>query len=248
MCSRTIISKNFGIDDAIKKTKAHGDLASLETLLKKKLAAISPKSSTSQQKKAPASLVSALTSPQSISTLEPPLTQKDLLSVGLSYVGFSIQRQKNVKLESNIERFKGFYGLEPRTLVAVFTDVKDRFPSVSFKHLLLTMNWLTLYDIYIVLSGRWGYHHDSIGSIVFECTRMLQSFLKDKVGLHLVDMTAKVPLTMDTVNFTTYEIRTDPSSKWYDPKSHSSGLVSVFVFLIVVAFVFQTFHLNLNSL
>ena len=82
----------------------------------------------------------------------------------------------------------------------------------------------------------------------FECTRMLQSFLKDKVGLHLVDMTAKVPLTMDTVNFTTYEIRTDPSSKWYDPKSHSSGLVSVFVFLIVVAFVFQTFHLNLNSL
>ena len=137
MCSRTIISKNFGIDDAIKKTKAHGDLASLETLLKKKLAAISPKSSTSQQKKAPASLVSALTSPQSISTLEQPLTQKDLLSVGLSYVGFSIQRQKNVKLESNIERFKGFYGLEPRTLVAVFTDVKDRFPSVSFKHLLL---------------------------------------------------------------------------------------------------------------
>jgi hypothetical protein len=242
--TKILAALELAIDSAIKKTKAHGNLASLETLLKKKLAGISPKSSTSQQKKAPASLVSSsqrkktptLTSPQSIFTLEPPLTQKDLLSVGLSYVGFSVQRQQNVKLESNIERFKGFYGLEPRTLVAVFTDVKDRFPSVSFRHLLLTMNWLTLYDIYIVLSGRWGYHHDSIARIVFEGTRMLQSFLKDKVGLHLVDMTAKVPLTMDTVNFTTYEIRTDPSSKWYDPKSHSSGLVSVF--LIVAAFVF----------
>jgi len=63
----------------------------------------------------------------------------------------------NVRLETNIERFKGFYGLEPRTLLSVFTDVKDRFPAVNIKHLMMTMNWLTLYDKYVVLSGRWGY-------------------------------------------------------------------------------------------
>mmetsp|Transcript_2524 Transcript_2524/g.5573 ORF Transcript_2524/g.5573 Transcript_2524/m.5573 type:complete len:187 (-) Transcript_2524:127-687(-) len=37
-------------------------------------------------------------------------------------------------------------------------------------------------------------------------------------------MTVDVPLTMDTVNFTTKEIRTDPNSQWYDPKRHSCGL------------------------
>ena len=157
----------------------------------------------------------------------PPLTKKDLLSVGLVHAGFDHDRQRNVKVQTNIDRFKAFYGLEPTTLVPVFTDVKDRFPDATFHHLLLTMNWLTLYDKYLVLSGRWGYHHDTIGPMVWRYARMIQSFLKDKVGTHLVDMSIPIPLSLDTVNFTVNEIRTDPHSKWYDHKSHSSGFVSL---------------------
>ena len=79
-------------------------------------------------------------------TLIPPLTKKDLLSVGLLHAGFDHSRQNNVKDATNIDRFKAFYGLEPTTLVPVFTDVKDKFPEATFHHLLITMNWLTLYD------------------------------------------------------------------------------------------------------
>ncbi len=159
-------------------------------------------------------------------TLNPPLTKKDLLSVGLLHAGFDHSRQNKVKDATNIDRFKAFYGLEPTTLVPVFTKVKDKFPDATFHHLLITMNWLTLYDTYLVLSGRWGLHHDTIGKLVWRYARMIQSFLNDKVGLHHVDMGTAIPLTLDTVTFTVNEIRTDPNSRWYDHKSHSSGFVS----------------------
>ena len=50
--------------------------------------------------------------------LIPPLTNKDLLSVGLLHAGFDHNRQKNVKDATNIEWFKAFY--------PVFTDMKDK--------------------------------------------------------------------------------------------------------------------------
>ena len=156
-----------------------------------------------------------------------------------------------MKDATNIERFKAFYGLEPSTLVPVFTDVKDKFPDATFHHLLITMNWLALYDKYLVLSGRWGLHHDTIGSLVWRYARMIQSFLNDKVGLHLVDMNTALPLTLDTVTFTVNEIRTEPDSKWYDHKSHSSGFVSrEFLFMLLLAneFASLTRHLLLAQL
>ena len=122
--------------------------------------------------------------------------------------GFDHSRQNNVNDATNIERFKAFYGLEPTTLVPAFTDVKNKFPEATFHHLLITMNWLTLYDKYLVLSGRWGYHPATIGPLVWRYARMIQSFLNDKVGLHHVDMDTAIPLSLDTTTFTVNEIRT----------------------------------------
>ncbi len=131
--SHHLADLDAAIDNAIKQSK--DGLASLESLLKMKLEMIARKRPTTTSlkgwKKAPEptlQLTSAVPK-----TLPLPLTSKELLSCGLSYAGFSIQRQGNVRLETNIERFKGFYGLEPRTLSPVFTDVKNRFPAVNIK-------------------------------------------------------------------------------------------------------------------
>ncbi|KAL7452837.1 hypothetical protein ACHAWC_004556 [Mediolabrus comicus] len=204
-------------------------LATLENLLKTALEKVAqkkktflppPKNRSRQNSEKRSSPTPPLAVPK---TLNPPLTKKDLLSVGLLHAGFDHSRQNKVKDATNIDRFKAFYGLEPTTLVPVFTKVKDKFPDATFHHLLITMNWLTLYDTYLVLSGRWGLHHDTIGKLVWQYARMIQSFLNDKVGLHHVDMGTAIPLTLDTVTFTVNEIRTDPNSRWYDHKSHSSG-------------------------
>jgi len=216
-------------------------LATLENLLKtalekvaqkKKIFLPPPKNRSRQNSEKRSSPTPPLAVPK---TLNPPLTKKDLLSVGLFHAGFDHSRQNKVKDATNIDRFKAFYGLEPTTLVPVFTKVKDKFPDATFHHLLITMNWLTLYDTYLVLSGRWGLHHDTIGKLVWRYARMIQSFLNDKVGLHHVDMAPAIPLTLDTVTFIVNEIRTDPNSRWYDHKSHSSGFVSrILVFLLLL--------------
>ena len=199
-------------------------LATLENLLKTVLEKVAQKTRSRQSSKKRSSSTPPLAVPK---TLIPPLTKKDLLSVGLTHAGFDHSRQNNVNDATNIERFKAFYGLEPTTLVPAFTDVKNKFPEATFHHLLITMNWLTLYDKYLVLSGRWGYHPDTIGPLVWRYARMIQSFLNDKVGLHHVDMDTAIPLSLDTATFTVNEIRTDPNSRWYDHKSYSSGFVSL---------------------
>ena len=153
-------------------TKLAGLITLLKTVLEKaaqKTSLPPPHTTKSQQKLKKRSSTSSPAVPK---TLTPPLTKKDLLSVGLMHAGFDLIRQQNVKHQTNIDRFKAFYGLEPTTLVPVFTDVKDRFPEATFHHLLLTMNWLTLYDKYLVLSGRWGYHPDTIGPMVWRYARM----------------------------------------------------------------------------
>ena len=211
-------------------------LASLQVILMTMLEKVSQKISPTakpqqkQKKRFPSTVSSSLFCPVP-KELALPLTTADLLSVGLLYAGFSLKRQHSVKLETNIERFKGFYGLEATTLVAAFTDVKNRFPKVTFRNLLLTMNWLTLYDKYVVLSGRWGLFHDTIGPIVIKCTQMIQSFLNDKTGLHLVDMNVDIPLTLDTSNFSINEMRSDPHSKYFNPKNYDCGLVSLCIYV-----------------
>ena len=91
----------------------------------------------------------------------PTIIKDRLLSEGLEYVGFNRQRQKNVQHKTNVDRFKACYGLEPTTLVHVFTDVMKRFPKATIKHLSLTLNWLTTYQSYYLLSGIWDLHHDT---------------------------------------------------------------------------------------
>ena len=116
-------------------------LATLENLLKTVLEKVAQKTRSRQNSKKRSSSTPPLAVPK---TLIPPLTKKDLLSVGLTHAGFDHSRQNNVNDATNIERFKAFYGLEPTTLVPAFTDVKNKFPEATFHHLLITMNWLTL--------------------------------------------------------------------------------------------------------
>ena len=90
--------------------------------------------------------------------------------------------------ETNLHRFKAFYGKPSQTLVAMFVDSTNAFPSVSRKDLLMTMNWFTIYDMLPVLAGRWGYSEHYIGPKVKECGKMIQSIMPRKIHFHLVIM------------------------------------------------------------
>ena len=89
-------------------------------------------------------------------------THTEMLSLGLSFVGFDHARQNKVCTETNSTRFKAFFGKLPPTLLPLFLDLRSKFPNLQVKIFLTTMNWFTLYESRPVLAGRWSIYEDYI--------------------------------------------------------------------------------------
>jgi len=147
-----------------------------------------------------------------------------ILSIGLSKVGFGVQRQCRVVRGLNIGRFKAFYGVPPVTVRAIFNDLKEAYASVELEYLLLALNWLNLYSTEPVMSGRWGFCYDHIRKMTKVYAKMIQSLKERKITFDGFDPDEIHLISVDTVSFRTQEFRNDPSSDWFDFKSHSSGL------------------------
>ena len=137
--------------------------------------------------------------------------EQDMLIAGLLYAGFDSKRQESVNLGTNIERFKAFYQLPPKTLLAYFTDVRKKCPNVSHRDLLMTFNWFTLYEPLPVLSGRWGYCEPHIGTRTQECCAMMQTLKESKIRFEFDDNGRIFLASHDTVSFTTQEFRLNPN-------------------------------------
>jgi len=150
-------------------------------------------------------------------------TPDEILYNGLIYAGFGPERQQRNNLQRNINRFKAFYGVEPTTVAPYIECMKDEYPDITYKYCLLTMNWLFGYDTYSVLSGRWNYCEETIGEVVIKYGLMMAEIGRGKIVFQLND-DVELGRTVDCATFPTNEMRQDPSTIWYDPKSHSCGL------------------------
>ena len=161
------------------------------------------------------------------------MTVDDILFYGLCYVGFGEERQ-NVVIETSVDQFKAHFGPEPKTVKDLMSDLCEEFPDTSFKELLMALNWLKLYDIESVLAARWDYDESTCRSKIRETTKRIQSF---KERLIVFDPSSFRPeevhiITVDGVNFITQEFRLNPSTGYFDHKSHSCGLKYEFAIAI----------------
>jgi len=153
------------------------------------------------------------------------VTSDDILGAGLVYVGFAHDRQAKNNERRKINWFKVFYGVEPITVAAMFEDIRKLRKRVNVKEFLMALNWLFLYDTYPVLSGRWQFSEEFIMKSVDAYRFLIEKLLKRKIVFKL-EHDLKLGRSVDCSNFMVQEMRLDPSSKWYDHKSNSCGLVS----------------------
>ena len=153
------------------------------------------------------------------------VTAQDILAYGLMHVGFGKERQ-NVVEKTSVDRFKAHYGPEPKTVKDLMTDLSDSFPSTSFKELLMGLNWLKLYDIEAVLAGRWGYSEGKCRDKCREVVRHIQAFREELISFDPSIFRSEEThiISVDCVNFVTEEFRLNPSTAYFDHKSHSCGL------------------------
>ena len=149
-------------------------------------------------------------------------TPDDILQAGLIYAGFDLARQSVNNEARKINWFKAFYGVAPVTVVAMFKDIQRM--DTNVKEFLMVFNWLFLYDTYPVLSGRWKFCEEFIMKSVAEYGSLIEELSRKKIIFELKhDVT--LGRSLDCCNFIVQEMRLDPSSKWFDHKSNSCGLV-----------------------
>ena len=146
-----------------------------------------------------------------------------IMEAGLSYAGFDATRQKRNTVSRKIDWFKAFYGVEPSTVAPFFSDVKNEYPTIMLKDFLMTMNWICLYETYPILSGRWKYCEEYIGSKVLEYGMLMRNVAVKKIVFEL-EHDVELGRTVDCCTFMVNEMRLDPSYAWFDYKTHSCGL------------------------
>ena len=156
----------------------------------------------------------------------------DLLCDGLLFAGFDPKRLQKNNTARKTEWFKAFYGVEHTTAAPYLADLRKDNPDVNAKDCLMTMNWLTCYDTYPVLSARWKRSVEYIGPRVIEYGLLMAKLGRKKIVFALKD-DVKIGRSVDGVTFMTREMRLDPSSKWFDWKTHSCGLVGP-IFLVTI--------------
>ncbi|KAL7529872.1 hypothetical protein ACHAXR_003199 [Thalassiosira sp. AJA248-18] len=147
----------------------------------------------------------------------------DILYDGLIFAGFDPNRLKRNNVRRKAEWFKAFYGVEHTTAAPYLADLRKEHPDVDFKDCLMTMNWLTGYDVYPVLSARWGYCEEYIGPKVWDYCDKMATLARKKIFFELAH-DIELGRTVDCATFMTREMRLTPSSDWFDWKTHSCGL------------------------
>ncbi len=149
----------------------------------------------------------------------------DILTPGLLLAGFEPAALKRNSKERKNEWFKAFYGVPPSTVAPYLAALHDDNPGIDFKDCLMTLNWLFLYSSYPVLRGRWKRPEEYIAGKVVEIGTMMQKLAEKHIKFDL-ENNVELGRTIDCVNFLMQEFRLDPSTRWFDPKSHSCGVVS----------------------
>jgi len=102
----------------------------------------------------------------------------------------------------------------------------------------MTLNWLYMIDKQSVLSGRWKCCKETIGITVETYAKMIQTLKKKKIKFVLTRGKRHIA-SIDCCNFSTHEFCQDPSGRWFDHKSNSSGLVSICFLVLCYSFFFS---------
>ena len=155
------------------------------------------------------------------------ISEYDVLSYGLSMIGFGLERQ-NVRHQLNEERFQSAFCVPSSSIAPILNDLGNEYPDMKYKDTMMVMNWFKGYGTEHELAGRWGYCEDYIRASCKETTKKIQSLFPNKIQFKGFDENEELLYSVDGKHFQTQEFRLDPSSKWFDHKCNHSGLAYEF--------------------
>jgi hypothetical protein len=155
----------------------------------------------------------------------PPLFAVDVvLRDGLFFAGFSMERIIRCGEKRNIDRFKAHYGVCPKSVVPFLEDLFKKHPSLKYKDVFMTLNWLKTYSVAHVMAAIWGHCEEYINVVVEEYISKFASLKEGKIRLDRFNDDTIIVFSIDACHFMVDEMALHPSNRWYDFKKGGAGL------------------------
>jgi hypothetical protein len=155
----------------------------------------------------------------------PPLFSVDVvLRDGLFFAGFSMERIIRCGEKRNIDRFKAHYGVCPKSVVPFLEDLFKKHPSLKYKDVFMTLNWLKTYSVAHVMAAIWGHCEEYISVIVEEYISKFASLKEGKIRLDRFNDETIIVFSIDACHFMVDEFALSPSTRWYNFKKGDAGL------------------------
>jgi hypothetical protein len=149
----------------------------------------------------------------------PSMGEAAVMSLGLDLAGF-VGRHSTPK--TNNRRFRAHYGIGAAAVAATYMDLKVE--GVQCNRLLMALNFLKLYDSEHVLSGRWKIDEKLLRESIRQTVQQIQDLKNKKIIWGEWGDEEIFVVSVDGVHCRIREVRKNPSTKWFDHKSHGAGL------------------------
>ena len=143
-----------------------------------------------------------------------PFSVKKILRDGLIYAGFTDERIDRCGEKRNIDRFKAHYGVCPETIVLFFGDPFKKHPSLKYKDVFMTINWLKTYSIAHVMAANWGRCEEYINPVLEEYIAKFASLKEGKIRMERFEDETIIVFSIDACHFMVEEFALSPSTRW----------------------------------
>ena len=147
-----------------------------------------------------------------------------VLRDGLFFAGFTDEKIAKCGGKRKTDRFKAHYGVGPKTVVSFLEDLFNKHPSLKYKDVFMTLNWLKTYSLSHVMAAIWGPCEEYINPVLEDYIAQFASLKEGKIRLDRFNDETIIVFSIDACHFMTDEMALDPSTRWYDFKKGGAGV------------------------
>ncbi len=128
----------------------------------------------------------------------------------------------------SIAMFYFLFGVEPPAIYALFQNLCEKHPHITFQYVFMALNWLKLYKTCPFMAGQWGFCEEHIALTVKEYIGLIQSLFNHTISFEKFHKDEVYIVSIDVVHFVTNKFCKNPSTAWFEFKNNGAGLTYEF--------------------
>ena len=148
-----------------------------------------------------------------------------VLTHGLSFANYNIEKQQNLGAAAKLTKFRSHYCVGPKAVTAFIKDLPPQGKNdFILKDLFMVLSFAKSYNVNEVHGDNWGCCSDKVKKEVKRYFKKLQSVKNKKIYIGGFKNKTIHVYSVDGVHSSTRECRKNPTAKVYSHKFHGPGV------------------------